>query len=177
MARVHENIPQAGEVAFKDSTSSLDRYNLSMFVILTSWRWSSLRGINNTAVSDEKASTLEASLASFCRILPDEAFFGQGSSTGPQIIMSDDSSSQSLAVTTTRSKARHLLCVFHVLQSFWTWLHDGKHHIHVNHWQPLMLKVKDLVYAKTEQQLRNKYNELLKDKLFQNSLSMLMLTG
>ena len=103
--------------------------------------------------SDEKAPTLEALLASFCGILPDKAFFGQGSTTGPQVIMSDDSSSQSLAVTATWPKARQLLCVFHVLQSFWTWLHDGKHHIAANHRQPLMLKVKDLVYAKTEQQI------------------------
>ena len=163
MARVHENIPQAGEIAFIDSTSSLDRYNLSMFVISTSHSGGGLP-LGVLITSDEKAPTLEASLASFCGILPDKAFFGQGPSTGPQIIMSDDSSSQSLAVTATWPKARQLLCVFHVLQSFWTWLHDGKHHIPANHRQPLMLKVKDLVYAKTEQQLCSKYTELLIDK-------------
>ena len=36
MDRVHENIPQACEIAFIDSTSSLDHYNISMFVISTS---------------------------------------------------------------------------------------------------------------------------------------------
>ena len=163
MARVHENIPQAGEIAFIDSTSSLDRYNLSMFVISTSHSGGGLP-LGVLITSDEKSPTLEASLASLCGILPDKAFYGQGPSTGPQIIMSDDSLSQSLAVTATWPKARQLLCVFHVLQSFWTWLHDGKHHIPANHRQPLMLKIKDLVHAKTEQQLHSKYTELLKDK-------------
>ena len=36
MARVHQGIPQAGEMMFVDSTASIDRYNLSMFLLSTS---------------------------------------------------------------------------------------------------------------------------------------------
>jgi len=61
MARVHKNIPQAGEMAFINSTSSLDRYNLSMFVISTSHSGGGLP-FGEFITSDEKASTLEASL-------------------------------------------------------------------------------------------------------------------
>lgn len=56
-----------------------------------------------------------------------------------------------------------LLCVFHVLQAFWTWLHDGKNKINKEHRQVLMNKMKELVYAKTEQTLKSKYQELASD--------------
>ena len=57
MARVHQYIPQAGEIAYIDSTSSLDRYNLSMFVISTSNSGGGLP-LGVLITSDEKASTL-----------------------------------------------------------------------------------------------------------------------
>ena len=95
-----------------------------MFVISTSHSGGGLP-LGVMITSDEKAAPLEDALASFCKVLPDKAFFGKGTSTGPKI-MSDDSSSQSQAVTATWPEARQPPCVFHVLQSFWTWLHDGK---------------------------------------------------
>ena len=67
--------------------------------------------------------------------------------------MSDDSSSQSQAISVTWPNAKQLLCVNHVLQSFWTWR------------QVLILKVKDLVYAKSEQQLVERFNQLFKDSV------------
>ena len=73
MARVHQYIPQAGEIAYIDSTSSLDHYNLSMFVISTSHSGGGLP-LGVLITSDEKASTLERSFACFCKILPDFAF-------------------------------------------------------------------------------------------------------
>ena len=36
MSRVHEHIQQAGEMIFCDSTSTLDRFNTSLFIISTS---------------------------------------------------------------------------------------------------------------------------------------------
>ena len=53
MARVHQHIPQAGEIAYIDSTSSLDRYNLSMFVISTSHSGGGL-SLGVLITSDEK---------------------------------------------------------------------------------------------------------------------------
>lgn len=133
-----------------------------MFVISTSHSGGGLP-LGVLITSDEKASTLERSFACFCKILPDFAFFNQGPSNGPKIFMSDDSLSQSQAISATWSNAKQLLCVFHVLQSFWTWLHDGKNKVQAIHRQTLMLKIKDLVYAKSEQQLAERFNQILKD--------------
>ena len=36
MARVHEHVPQAAEMMYVDSSSSMDRYNLSVFLLSTS---------------------------------------------------------------------------------------------------------------------------------------------
>ena len=96
-------------------------------------------------------------------MLPDFAFYNQGPSKGPNVFMSDDSLSQSQAIYATWPNAKQLLCVFHVLQSFWTWLHEGKNKVQAIHRQMLMLKIKDLVYAKSEKQLAEKFDQLLKD--------------
>ena len=40
MARVHEHVPQAGEMMYVDSSSSMDRYNLSVSFVYKSLRWS-----------------------------------------------------------------------------------------------------------------------------------------
>lgn len=36
MARVHKHVPQAGEMMYVDLSSSMDRYNLSVFLLSTS---------------------------------------------------------------------------------------------------------------------------------------------
>ena len=77
--------------------------------------------------------------------------------------MTDNSESQRQALSVTWPRATMLLCVFHVLQAFWTWLHDGKNKINKGHRQFLMNKIKELVYAKTKQTLNSKYQELASD--------------
>ena len=62
MARVHQDIHQAGEIAYIDS----------MFVISTGHSGGGLP-IGVLITSDEKASTLERSFAYFCKIFPDFA--------------------------------------------------------------------------------------------------------
>ena len=79
--------------------------------------------------------------------------------------MTDDSESQRQALAAAWPKSTQLLCVFHVLQAFWTWLHDGRNKIRNNHRQYLMGKVKELVYAETEQVLNCKYQELTSDQI------------
>ena len=59
----------------------------------------------------------------------------------------------------------HLLCIFHVLQSFWRWLHEGKNHVLKDHRQIILLKVKGLVYAHSEEQLNTRFQELLSDEI------------
>ena len=67
--------------------------------------------------------------------------------------MTDDSESQRQALATAWPKATQLFCVFHVQQAFWTWLHEGKNKVRKEHREVLMSKVKELVYAESEQVL------------------------
>lgn len=52
MARVHEQVPQAAEMMYVDSSSSMDRYNLSVFLLSTSHSGGALP-LGAMIVSDE----------------------------------------------------------------------------------------------------------------------------
>lgn len=79
--------------------------------------------------------------------------------------MTDDSESQRQALAATWPKATQLLYVFHVLQGYWTWLHEGKNKVRKEHRQVLMSKVKELVYAESEQALNSRYQALTSDQI------------
>ena len=161
MARVHQRIPQAGEIMFVDSSSSLDRYNFSVFILSTSHCGGGLP-LGVMIVSNEATSTLQGCLSQLQSIFPKEAFHNQPTA-GPKVIMTDDSESQREALATAWPKATQLLCVFHVLQAFWTWLHEGKNKVRKEHRKVLMSKVKELVYAESEQVFNSKYQALTSD--------------
>ena len=74
--------------------------------------------------------------------------------------MTDDSESQRQALAAVWPEATQLLCIFHVLQGFWTWLHEGKNKITKEHRQVLMSIVKELVYAESEEILNGKYKAM-----------------
>ena len=113
-------------------------------------------------VSNEMTSTLKECLSSFESILPENAFYGY---KFPNVIITDDSQSECQALSRTWPNTMHLLCIFHVLQSFWTWLHEGKNDVLMDHRQILLLKVKGLVYAHSEEQLNTRFQELLSDEI------------
>ena len=125
MARAHGRIQQASEIAFCDSTASLDRFNTSIFIISTA---TAMSGIPLAVLftSDEREDTVYKAFELLKEVLPPCAFFGNGSSVGPQIFMIDDSISERLAIEKAWPSATILLCTFHFLQRRWTWLHDGK---------------------------------------------------
>ena len=58
----------------------------------------------------------------------------------------------------TWPNAHLLLCVFHLLQSNWTWLHEGKNKTKNEHRAILIGKVKELVYSKLETNLMVSYS-------------------
>ena len=61
MARAHATIPQAAEIMFCDCTSSLDRFNTSLFILSTCHPAGGIPlGILMT--SDEKEETIQAAL-------------------------------------------------------------------------------------------------------------------
>jgi len=73
--------------------------------------------------------------------------------------MTDDSSAERNAIHSVWPEICLLLCAFHFLQRRWTWLHDGENRIANQHRQILINKVKQLVYADTQQQLKQRYTE------------------
>lgn len=162
MSRVHKNEKQAGEMIFCDSTSCLEKYNCSLFIISAS----SLAGqlpLGIAITSDEKLATVKKSLQLLLEVLPEGSFYGHRE--WPQVVMTDDSSTERDAISEVWPKARLLLCTFHFLQRRWTWLYDGKQKIEHGHRALLIGKVKELLYSKTEKNLNETYAKFLKDSL------------
>ena len=128
MARAHQTLRQAGELVFCDSTSSLDRFNTSVFILSTCTPASGIP-LGVFITSDEQESTIKRGLEVLGEVLPANSFSGKGAGNGPSIIMTDDSSSERGALKTFWKRAYLLLCTFHFLQRKWTWLYDGKNRI------------------------------------------------
>ena len=97
MARVHKSVPQSKEIAFLDSTSSLDRYNLSMFLLSICHAGGGLL-LGVMIVSNEMTSTLKECLSSLESILPENALCGY---KFPNVIKTDDSQSECQALSRT----------------------------------------------------------------------------
>lgn len=114
MARANENISQAREMIFCDSTSSLDHFNTSMFILSTSTPTSAVP-LGVIITSDEQLSTIKQGLEMLADTLPQKAFFGNGAHNGPTMIMTDDSSSERGAIKEFWPAATLLLCTFHFL--------------------------------------------------------------
>ena len=74
MARVHQRIPQAGEMMFVDSSSSMDRYNLSMFVLSTNHCGGGVP-LGVMIVSNEATSTLQGCIHSYKVFFQKEYFY------------------------------------------------------------------------------------------------------
>lgn len=164
MCRVHQNVQQSGEMVFCDATSSLDRFNTSMFIISTSTAVGGLP-LGVIITSDEEQDTIAQGLQLLKDVLPDDCFHGNGSSDGPPIIMTDDSFAQRNALRMAWPKSQLLLCAFHFLQRNWTWLHDGTNSIHNADRKILIANIRGLVYAENENQLLDRYKAFIRSKI------------
>ena len=158
MARAHRLVRQAGELVYCDATASLDKYNSPTFIISTS---SSAGGIPLGVVitSGESELILEEAFSFLKKVLPQNAFYGRGEK-GPQLFITDDSSAERSAIRATWPDSTLLLCVFHYLQSWWSWLWDSKQCIHKDDKQPIIDLVKKMVFAGTESELQMQYLHL-----------------
>ena len=162
MARAHKTLQQAGELFFCDSTSSLDRFNTSVFILSTCTPASGIP-LGVIITSDEQESTIKKGLEVLQGILPAHAFSGKGVVNGPSLIMTDDSSSERGALQSIWKNAYLLLCTFHFLQRRWTWLYDTKNMIKKPDRVKLITKTKTIVYANTEEELIQQYKNFCSD--------------
>ncbi|PKK62582.1 hypothetical protein RhiirC2_790173, partial [Rhizophagus irregularis] len=138
MSRVHEKILQSGEICYVDASASFEPLNTSC---------------------DELEITLEKALNLLKSILPQHAFFGRGPLLGPKVILTDDSSAERNALELCWPEGIRLLCSFHVLQAFWRWLHNSKHHINKEDRVTIMAKMKEILYAQTGSDMYTHYDE------------------
>lgn len=159
MNRVHEKINQAGELCFIDASASFELLNTSIVLLYTSCIAGALP-LGIIVMSDESEATFEKGINLLKVLLPHYAFFGRGPNMGPMVILTDDSRAEQNAIKKCWPQSRRLLCIFHVLQAFWRWLHNAKHSINKEHKSLIMDNMKRILYARTESEMNEFYNEL-----------------
>ena len=143
MSRVHR-LQQAGEMAFMDSSGSLDRHNNPVYFICTHHPCGALP-LAVWVTSSQSEATLKNCLNDVKAVLPKHAFGGNGPEVGPSIFLTDDDSVQRNALRAYWRSSVLLLCIFHFLQAVWRWLLDSTNLINKNDRQHLMSLFQDLV--------------------------------
>ena len=93
-------------------------------------------------------------------MLPEKSFFGRRSK-GPELCITDDCSAERAAISNVWPKTELYLCVFHYLQSWWTWLWDSKHSIRKDHRPAIMQIIKTLVFTKSQEDLEKRYTAVV----------------
>ena len=161
MARAHQYLPQAAEIMYCDSTSSLDHFNTSVFLLSTNHAGGSIP-LGIALMSDEKESMICLALSDLQKAWPQNAFYNNGINIGPKLILTDDSTVEQAALQLVWPSSTLLLCLFHFLQQRWTWLYDGKNKIAQADQVILINLLKKLLYSKSELLLNENYRELLK---------------
>ena len=75
--RAHMLVQQASEVVFRDSSSSLDRFNTSVFSVSTT---STASGVPLAVAltSDEKGETVYKAFETWKEVMPSDAFLAEG---------------------------------------------------------------------------------------------------
>ena len=129
--RVHEIVPQAGDVVYVDATSNLDLQDSKLVKLMTC---SPAGGIplGFVITSSESKKSLKKSFEMLKTVLPENAFYKKGREKGPTIFMTDDADAEIDALKTVWPNAILLLCIWHVLNAVWRWLWLGRHKIHMD---------------------------------------------
>ena len=135
---------QAGEMAFMDSSWSLDWYNNPVQIMCTHHPCGALP-LAVWVTSTQSQSCPECCLKQLKAILPSHTFGGKGPEKGPDIFLSDATSESPLETGNTP--------LMH--QATWQWLVNSKCTISKDDKQDLMSIMQDLVSAKTPRIWRN----------------------
>ena len=107
--------------------TNTEEHNLKVFMIAPSVAGALPCGILIT--SDKKESMLKQGFLMLKSGLPENAFHGRGPGVGPQVILTDNCKEERKALNTVWPSSTMLLCIFHILQQLWRWLHDKSHSI------------------------------------------------
>ena len=89
------------------------------------------------------------------------SFYGRGDS-GPELFLTDDSAAERAALKAVWPESTLMLCIFHYLQAWWSWLWDKKQNIAKADRQPIMQLVKGMLFTHSESSLSKRYDGLIK---------------
>ena len=152
-------VPQSKDLAFIDSSSNMEEYNLRVFLIVTHSACGALP-LAIFVTSDEKEQTLKDALKLLKSCLPDYAFYG---AQFPKVVMTDNCYELRSSLSEVWPGAVSLLCIFHVLQQVWRWLHEKKNAISMEDRPKLLLAFKKILYAECEEDMQNDFDDLVGD--------------
>ncbi|XP_041461611.1 uncharacterized protein LOC121412915 [Lytechinus variegatus] len=162
MRRVHKLIKHSAELVFVDATGNMDRQGCRVFLLLTH---SSCGGLplGVLITTSESTETVTEALNLYNSLLDDSAYFGRGKS-GPELFMTDDSTSERQSLHAVYPNATLLLCVFHILQAYWRFLWEAKNAVRKEDRPHLFSLLKDMVYCDTVEALEAKHEEIMNDE-------------
>ena len=131
MKRVHQTIPQAGDIVFIDATANIDRNDTKLFHLVCP---SVIGGLPLAEIltTREDTKTIHFALELLKTVLPVGAFFGRGCELGPSLFMTDDSDSLRNGLSASWPSSELLLCQFHVLQARHEKLRGHADNVHGN---------------------------------------------
>ena len=79
----------------------------------------------------------------------------------PTTILTDNSAAKIAAIKATWPKSIHFLCVFHILQAIWRWLHNSDNKIAQDDRTTLILDFKKILKAENFEDMEAAYNECI----------------
>ncbi|XP_071947221.1 uncharacterized protein [Antedon mediterranea] len=163
MKRVHRCYQPSGELVFLDSLGGMNHHGCRVYVMLAH---SSAGGVplGVLVTTSEAEDVLTAGLQLLTSVFPQDAFFGK-SENGPDVFMSDDSQADQNALQNVFPDSHQLLSVFHILQEMWRSLLDEKHKISKEDRPHLQRLLKDMLYAKSYEELEQNYSNILTDDI------------
>lgn len=153
--------PLAGELMFVDSSGSVDKFGLRVFLLMTKLRAGGVP-IGVLITTHETTCVIEAGLHLFLTFCNEESFGGRGTQ-GPMSILTDDSTSEIAALENVFPNARLFLCIFHVLQFVYRWLCNSESGVTAAGRNSVYHEVRKMVYAESFEKLEYIYNELLRN--------------
>ncbi len=153
---------------FLDSTGNLEELTLRFFMLCTHSPAGGLPlAILITSDETEKTLTMGLNLVKEC--LPQTAFYGKGPDVGPSTFLTDNCSEERAALKAVWPQSKTFLCVFHLLQAIWRWLLEKKNDISQPDRRILLCKIKEMIYATSNEELDNIYKELITSPAYERN--------
>lgn len=156
--RIHKYIQEAGEIVFMNSTGTVDHDDSRIYFLLTLNEAGGLP-LGIIITSSENSYYISKGFQMLKDIVGNDIFYGN--SEGPQVFMTDDSEAEHIAIRSCWTNSKILLCIFHVLQSFWKWLINSENKIFREDAVKYFQNLKSIIYAPTNESCETFYAQLL----------------